>query len=63
MTGVVDLEVPDVQLVVVAAGGKLLLIVGPLQTADLLPMALQLRGEVGLLPHVPLQDAVVSAAG
>lgn len=53
---------PDVELVVVASRGKLLLVEGPFEAAYLLLMTLKAAEEVVLLSQIPLQDALVLGA-
>mmetsp|Transcript_63313 Transcript_63313/g.181645 ORF Transcript_63313/g.181645 Transcript_63313/m.181645 type:complete len:360 (+) Transcript_63313:650-1729(+) len=55
-------QVPHAQLVVVASRGQLLLVVAPLQPTHLLPVPREPGAKVPFLPHVPVQDVVVSAA-
>mmetsp|Transcript_35135 Transcript_35135/g.92252 ORF Transcript_35135/g.92252 Transcript_35135/m.92252 type:complete len:214 (-) Transcript_35135:510-1151(-) len=54
---------PDIELVVVAARGKLLAVEGPLQPTDLLLVPRQLRRKVLRHTHIPLEDEAVPAAG
>ena len=60
--GLVGLQGPHAELVVVAARGQLLLVEGPLQAADLLAVPMQLGHVRRLLPHVAVQDVVIPAA-
>mmetsp|Transcript_53629 Transcript_53629/g.141344 ORF Transcript_53629/g.141344 Transcript_53629/m.141344 type:complete len:293 (+) Transcript_53629:428-1306(+) len=55
-------RVPDADDALVAAGGQLLAIGGPLQAADLLAVALQPHG-ARAVARVPVQDVAVPAAG
>ena len=54
---------PKHELVIVATRSKLLIVEGPLETADLLAMAEQLCCIIVWASQVPVQNAVVPAAG
>jgi hypothetical protein len=56
------LRVPNKKFVVVSSGCKLLLVEGPLQSADLLTVANQLSFKITMCAQVAVQDTFVSAA-
>lgn len=58
------MQVPDVEAIVVSAGGEVLIVGGPFEAADFLPMCAESPLAHGAgRPYVPLQDQPIPATG